>query len=885
MQAGSIIIAPKIHHATLMQQLLLEQEVLTDIQIIPLSTFLTTTISKEEDYFNCAHILTSLKSSLTILSPYIDHPLFIEEILKFHNYFSCFRIPLDSLPEEYDTEKEIKYILQAMKDFQTTQIQQYNYACQLSFEQLSSIYISEYFISDILEHQIISMLLRHGASLLPLSTVKLEHSEIYKASNQRIETEGIIQYLIQNIENLEKTLLVYTDASYQTLLPQILKRYQVPFQLLTNQQPSRTINRFIYLLDFITHFDIPTFITILENDCLALKNPQAFSEYVTYFSLSPLDVLTKTTVYLAESFVSFNSANQAALQQMVKTAEKDIDTCISFLTQAQECYQNNNLIETCQYLYTFLASQTVPNDEESIFSQLALFLETNLPLLKNAENAIEQLKHFLLQIQIQKENALSGLTITNTHSFLFNHYDTIILLGTSSNYFPNVPTFQGIIDETYLAKISAFPNAEYRYHQYMTQIKRIFSSSKQLIMSYSYGDYNGKGKECAFEIEDFAQTHNITIKEIPILENNPNPYHNETLPQEIAQKLFFKQKQLYGSISSFETYFKCPYSYFLKYGLHLYNESYPEIGVAQIGTMMHSIMEDLINKKGKEYANTTISEIKEEVQTAFRPYHLFFKKHPSLLDLTISKLTNLLFHSFQFLKELEEHSAFIPIHSEYKFSHTIAIDEFEVQLNGSIDRIDEHSTYFRILDLKSSNHSLSETKICAGLQLQLLSYAWVYQQLSNKKLMGVYYFSFTSGNIATNAYKVLRSQKTVEYLDESTYFELFRKQKQFKGWTFDNPVMLDDDANHINDLRINKEGAIVVYGGNYPFPKVEQFIHEIYTYLVYELWEGHIPLTPVEDACTYCDYPAICQFKGHQERPTSKVSFKSFKKEEEYEME
>ena len=873
------MIAPSYQHQALIQKLLADKDVITNITLQPLSVFLKTSSSKEEDYFSCAKELSKLIPSLNILSPYLNHPLFIEEIITFHNYFSCFQISIDSLPEENEIEKEIKFILHHLKDFKTTQIQQFSYTNQL--KNLENVYLSEYFISDILQYRITQILLQKGVNLLPLSHQKISHLEIYKARNQRIEVEGIAQYLIQNSSNLKTTLLVYTDPSYQTLLQQVLTRYQIPFQFQSNNSSSLVINQFLHLLDFISEFSTESLINILENHCLPLKHPQAFCEYVSYFSLSPHDILNGESIYEPEQFISFNKSHQNALKQMIETALKDLDDCSHFLKKASYLHQKNDITETCHFLYSFLAQETTHLEEEDIFQQLSGFLEDSLILLQDSENPQIHLKHFLLQMQTQKNNPLSGLTLTPIQSFLLDDYETIFLLGTSSDYFPAIPVFQGIIDETYLAKIPSFPNAETRYHQYTKQLNRIFSCSKQLIISYSYGDYNGKSKELSFEIEEFASSQQVEIKEIPIIENNPYSFSKETLSEEISQKLFFNKQSLHGSVSSFETYFKCPYSYFLKHGLHLYNEAYPEIDVSYLGTLMHCIMENLITKKGKQYATTSKKEIQQEVQSLFSPIQSFFKGHDNLLEITIIKITALLYQSFQFLQELENHSNFVPIHSELEFSYTIPIDGFEIQLKGYIDRIDEYDKYFRILDLKSSPHSLSETKVLAGLQLQLLTYAWVYQQLSNKELMGVYYFSFTSGNIPTDAYHISRRPKNLQYLNESTYFDLFVEQRKLSGWTFDDPLILDDNAKHTKGLYINKNGDVAVRSGNYDTLKTEQFIHEIYAYLAQELWSGNISASPIEGACTYCDYHAICQFKGREEVPTPKLDINTFRKEKE----
>ena len=66
---------------------------------------------------------------------------------------------------------------------------------------------------------------------------------------------------------------------------------------------------------------------------------------------------------------------------------------------------------------------------------------------------------------------------------------------------------------------------------------------------------------------------------------------------------------LRGSISSFETYFQCPYAYFLKSGLRLSKGSLTTVNAAIVGTIQHALLEQSIQTWGKDYAKLNETEM------------------------------------------------------------------------------------------------------------------------------------------------------------------------------------------------------------------------------------------------------------------------------------
>ena len=66
-----------------------------------------------------------------------------------------------------------------------------------------------------------------------------------------------------------------------------------------------------------------------------------------------------------------------------------------------------------------------------------------------------------------------------------------------------------------------------------------------------------------------------------------------------AKKIFAPNKKMQGSVTKFESFNRCPFQYFAKYGLNLQTRREYKIYSADIGNILHAVMakfgEDLIN--------------------------------------------------------------------------------------------------------------------------------------------------------------------------------------------------------------------------------------------------------------------------------------------------
>ena len=157
----------------------------------------------------------------------------------------------------------------------------------------------------------------------------------------------------------------------------------------------------------------------------------------------------------------------------------------------------------------------------------------------------------------------------------------------------------------------------------------------------------------------------------------------------------------------------------------------------------------------------------------------------------------------------------------------------------------------RVVDYKSSLHTLSETKLKAGLQLQLLTYLIMAEKSEKKTPVGAYYFSFKGDSLSVPAAKASAKAVTDTDWSEEAEQERILSLHQLKGWTFeDRFTELDQGEKFISPRTI------------YDYDLAKECILSLYEYFRSSLLSGEISLDPVEGACTFCDFRSICRYHG-----------------------
>ena len=560
---------------------------------------------------------------------------------------------------------------------------------------------------------------------------------------------------------------------------------------------------------------------------------QVFSRYKIPFTSISNTIYTKTPgIYIDIINYALDPSDDN------KDKLKDIDiSSLSLTTPKDVAISAYHILKDCVDL---------ANDNElkaglmlrSILNQAIPNLET----MDDLNFLVEQIQ----SITVTGDELVSDFCMVTDLTHDVSKKDVSFVVGCTSRNYPRVSSLKGIFDEEYVLKVEGFPTLEERHNAYISQLEWIDGSGEAIYYSYPTNDYQGRESTLAYDVEVmFTKDGTVHQSPWPILELNAYERKIEDLPSEFAQKIFLKEDgRVHSSISRIERYFNCPYSYFLQSGLKIKEPEKDFLNNANIGTIQHSFMEEsrdtiLTNEEVEEVLNPYFEELKDD-----KDYYLY--------NLTKQRMVNSLVVASNILSEANTVSLFKQSNAEYKYSQDFSD---HVHLNGIIDRIDETSSQIRIIDYKSSNKDLSETKVRQGLQLQLLTYILIAEKIFKKEPDGVYYYSLNNKSIDIKAGSFGKSKGiTLTDLDDESLHNNVLKERRFSGWSFNSAKDKDEDVYFKRNL--------------YDIDLVRQCLNELYEHFYNSLIIGKIDLDPIEGACTYCPYKPICRFDGLAKDPT-----------------
>ncbi|MEG0699063.1 MAG: PD-(D/E)XK nuclease family protein [Erysipelotrichaceae bacterium] len=856
---NSTIIAPSYLHKELRSSLLISSNAYTNLKIISLNTFIfsnynDTLIDPNSVYLKYYNILCVHLNELVYYKGIALQASFIKQL--YDMIISIHYFNIDVLPCSNEYESELKFIINLLLPIKTVAEQTLD--CINHLDKLSNVYYIDYEL-DYFNHMVFEKINGLGGKPIELISTDSTNSnyKIFNSRNMRIEIESCAQYIINNNLNLEDVSISYMNPNYCSNIMRIFNYYNISYNFINNSSTSIIVKRFNALLRYRYTMNCDD---LLEAIKISTFNSFYTKELCTYLKLHNLDINNSYDIFTNIN-ISENIINKYELEQMIKLEDK-----------ARTCYTNinidiNNLLNTTslkatlEVIYEIVAKSNYEINTSS-YNQFNQITNTAKTIL----DEVDSLKAipFIIELfaNIKANNSNEGIITISSINEIITKKKYHFVLGLNQNSFPSFNNAKGIFDEQYLKKTN-YPSLENRYHQYIHIMMMHLYTTSNIIYSYSLSSYDGKNMEAAIELDMLAKSNNIQIKEYPFIHKFHEQKDIHTLESNIAKELFINSNNLNGSVSAFEMYIKCPYSYFIKYGLKIKEDVEYGFDIRKLGTLMHFVMETIINKHGKEYPNTSKEEVKEIIDQQIDEVKLVYPAYNDRFILIGERTLENMMITLTILKDAEEHSLMKPTKCEYEFDYQLeSKDKLKISFKGFIDRIDESEQYFRIIDYKSSQKKLSKDSVESGQQLQLLTYLLVLSKIVKKKPLGAYYFSLKKETLPFTYGKLSRrpldfTPYTLEDEKKAMY-----KSRRFNGWNFKPELNIqDDDGSHIASIRMNKDGEVVtknIYDLDYIGPQIDKALIMIAT----NISNGNIKLEPNTDACKFCPYLKICRFKG-----------------------
>ena len=362
----------------------------------------------------------------------------------------------------------------------------------------------------------------------------------------------------------------------------------------------------------------------------------------------------------------------------------------------------------------------------------------------------------------------------------------------------------------------------------------------------------------------------------------------DKIEKDLIKRLYMKDKDIMKmSASKLEQYSRCPFAYFINYGLHADDERRFEIDSLEIGTVYHECLMRISRRLTKQGVPVTApsspwmtadrSEIeqltKETVEDLMQSWRGDLFKQGKAEEYRADRMKEICTESAWAMVRQVRLSRIKDMLCKVSFGSgktlkplVLQTENGEVLIEGKIDRLDiSGEGYAKVIDYKSSARTLSKDRMRAGWDIQLMLYIKAAEE-SGYVPAGTFYYHIHDSEIKLEGDD-----------DGSDVAEKIVKDHRLNGLMvkdigavrfIDDAVGNGEKSTVAAGLGLNKDGNISKDDFRLmspeDFEELEREVKSTATKLAGEILGGEIGVKPKrlkdETACRYCQYKGICKF-------------------------
>ena len=331
---------------------------------------------------------------------------------------------------------------------------------------------------------------------------------------------------------------------------------------------------------------------------------------------------------------------------------------------------------------------------------------------------------------------------------------------------------------------------------------------------------------------------------------------NDSLTNTTAKKLY--GRDIYMSATKLDTFNRCHFSFFCKFGLNAKRLESADFNVLQRGTIVHYCIERLVDEHKKSLGMLSDLELFKLCDRYIDQYLSNVKGFNTVknakTDFIIGRISRSLKEVFISIRDEMKQSDFEPIACELKIGKDGTIPhirfdygEGDILLSGSIDRVDGYNGYIRIIDYKTGRKSFKMPDILFGLNLQMLLYLYSIVrggEFPNSKAGGILYKpskrDLNGNSLAMNGL-LPADMELVRAMDKEMEGEFVPKFTLTKAGT------------------PKKSNSYIKYED---FESIFDYLEKCMAETGRKISSGDIAVSPINgresEACKYCEYGHIC---------------------------
>ncbi len=307
------------------------------------------------------------------------------------------------------------------------------------------------------------------------------------------------------------------------------------------------------------------------------------------------------------------------------------------------------------------------------------------------------------------------------------------------------------------------------------------------------------------------------------------------------------------SPSELESYFSCPFKHLVQYGFRIKPKENIQPNRRHFGIFQHLLLKTFVEENNNQIGGVNDSELEKFLQDnvqkiAMEVYDKKVLKEGYFLKYLKNESKIILKNA---IKE-QKISNFRPILLEEKINEPICQN---INLVGSVDRVDQCGKYFRVIDYKTGNTGSVKTELFYGKKLQLFLYADAIGKKLGLECAGVYYFNCQTKYVNNKKVKPLFKGLTLQEVEVVENMDTQLTMPNQKSFILG--VELKANPNLKKDEFIYKYGSF-----ESSLTSSFDYAREISKIAIDEIKEGYIAFKPYKNLCTNCPYISICRHLG-----------------------
>jgi ATP-dependent helicase/nuclease subunit B len=368
------------------------------------------------------------------------------------------------------------------------------------------------------------------------------------------------------------------------------------------------------------------------------------------------------------------------------------------------------------------------------------------------------------------------------------------------------------------------------------------------------------------------------------------------ISEEIAANIYGEKRE--RSITQFENYARCPYGYFLSYGLNAREREQWQIRKLDIGNLCHYLVQNYcarvsgsaksLDEAARRWKSLSAEEscrIVDELCSEAREKTVSKLVHDTgRVESVLRRVRRSVLASVDIINKSLRNGAYIAAACEKEFSCTLTGD---IKVRGIIDRVDvmeqDGKAYIRIIDYKTGSKVFDAADIYDKLDLQLAVYAAsaveIYRSGGFVPMQGEADEVFVTGMFYEKIHDTVEKEEDAGTRGKMTGIFFADTEEQVQTMDIG---MADKTESEFLNVKYDRYGRL---GGDIHSTEdisvLEEYASKAAKEIERDIYRGKIDINPYkrssETACGYCPYGEICLFDSsvHSHRALLKGRGKS----------